>query len=129
MPATLPYAYPPVLDAANVYHDLNASLEAAYTGSQVIFRRVMTRAITLPANLAGSYAKAAVASTGTRIFALAVNGGAPAATITFTASATGTFSTQSAIALAAGDVVTITAPSSTDGTLVGIAIGIAGVLQ
>jgi len=82
------------------------------------------RALTVPTNCAGSLAKAGVAATASTVFTIAQNGSS-VATVTFAiAGTTGTFSNQAAIAIATGDVMTITAPGSADATLANVAITI-----
>lgn len=97
------------------------------SASQLMFRRKVLRAFTLPANLAGSFGSAGVASTGTKVIDIK-KAGSSVATITFTASATGTLATSGGTAqsFAVGDVLTIVGPAATDATLADISIDLFG---
>lgn len=93
--------------------------------SELLWRRKLVRAVQIPAAFSGSYGTAVSASTGTAVFTFEKNG-TPFGTLTFTASDTGVFAAASATSFAAGDVLTITAPSSVDATLENIAIDLKG---
>ena len=86
---------------------------------------IAPRAVTLPAGLTSSVAKAETASTGTVVYNLNVNG-VTEGTITFTASATGVLAAASQIDIAVGDVVTIVNPGSLDATLADVSITLVG---
>lgn len=100
---------------ANVY-DIGWFVAGKPTASQVVCQFIATRSVVLPQNLTGSQAKAGTASTGTVSFDIQVNG-VSKGSITFTASATGTFTFSNAVTLAAADVLTVIAPGSQDATL------------
>ena len=95
--------------------------------NQLMFRRKVLRAFTLPANLAGSFGSAGVASTGTKVVDIK-KAGSSVATITFTTSATGTLATSGGTAqsFAVGDVLTIVGPATPDATLADISIDLFG---
>lgn len=86
---------------------------------------IATRAVTLPASLTGSQAKALTASTGNVSFDIQVNGSSKGS-VTFNATATGSFTFSSQVVLAAGDIVKLVAPSSADSTLADIGITLVG---
>lgn len=96
--------------------------------SEVLLRYSIARGAIFPANFAGSYAEATVAATGSTTLVVAVNG-SQIGTIVFAAAGTvATFTTDSGTAktLARGDILTITAPGSADGTLANVSITLAG---
>ncbi len=90
------------------------------------------RAVTFPANFGGSYGSVGVANTATAVYTVK-NGSTTIGTITITAAGspavvTFTFATTSGTAktLAAGDRMTITAPSSQDATLSDVGFTLSG---
>lgn len=85
---------------------------------------ISARPVTFPANLAGSIARASAAATGTAVFSIRKNG-VEVGTVTFDGSSTGAFS-SSGFALAAGDLVSIVAPTTQDATLAGLIFTLAG---
>jgi hypothetical protein len=95
----------------------------------VLLRFDAPAALTFPANLASgtaapaSVCNAKVASTGTAVFKIEVNG-VQMASATFTASTACTFSTQASFTMNAGDVLEVVSPSSPDATLANVAITI-----
>lgn len=95
--------------------------------NQLMFRRKVLRAFTLPANLAGSFGSAGTASTGTKVIDIQ-KAGVSQATITFTASATGTLATSGGTAksFAVGDVLTILGPATPDATLADVTVDLFG---
>lgn len=94
---------------------------------QVLLKVKLPRAIAFASNYAGSTtADADVAATGSSVFTIKKNGSS-VGTVTYAPSGTtGTFASSGAVSFAAGDVLTITAPSSQDATLSGIAICLKG---
>lgn len=96
------------------------------TASQVLARIVLPRAVILPSGLAGSVGSCGTAPTGTVTLALALNG-TSVGSVSFAAGATiATFAAASAIDLAPGDVLTVTAPSSADATLADVSVTFTG---
>lgn len=88
-------------------------------------RIVIVRACALPAGFTGSQASAGTASTGTATFGV-FKGATSIGSVTFTASATGTFTSASGASFAAGDVLRIVSPATADATLSDISITFAG---
>jgi hypothetical protein len=89
------------------------------TASALILYLPFAVAVTLPANLAGSYVKAKTAATASTAFDVQKNGSS-VGTITFAASGSAaTFSTTggAAVSFAAGDVLSIVSPATPDATL------------
>ncbi len=125
--ATTAFVTAAVAASVGAPFDIGLYIEGVTTNSENVLRYVFNRAVTLPASLTGSHASANTASTGTVSFALKNNGGS-IGTITFTASATGTFTFASPVTFAIGDVLTITAPVTADATLADININLAGTL-
>lgn len=78
---------------------------------------VCDRALSLPAGVSGSYARAETAATAQTIFTLKKNNSS-FGTCTFAAAGTsGTFSVASPVTFAAGDTVTVEAPAVADSTI------------
>jgi hypothetical protein len=90
--------------------------------AEVLVRAEIDTAVTLAE--ARCRASALTASTGTAVFSVEV-GGTPIGTVTFTASASGVVDITTS-AVAAGAVLTITAPSPQDATLAGVSITLSG---
>jgi hypothetical protein len=89
------------------------------TASALILYLPFAVAVTLPANLAGSYVKSKTAATASTDFDVQKNGSS-VGTITFAASGSAaTFSTTggAAVSFAAGDVLSIIGPATPDATL------------
>jgi hypothetical protein len=91
--------------------------EAIPAGDEVIVRHPIAFATTFPSNLAGSLLKAGVAATGSSVYTIRKNGASVGTITVAAAGTTGTFATSGAVSFAAGDVLTITAPSTPDATL------------
>ena len=97
-------------------YDIAFSVFGVPANAATLARFVAVRAFTIPANLSGTYAKSATASTGSTALTIAKNG-TTVATITFaSAGTTGTFSTQAVISFVAGDILTVTGPATADTT-------------
>jgi len=107
----------PAAGAVTVPYDVAASIFGQPTASEVAIRFRAPRAYTLIANQTNAQARAGTAATASTVFTIAKNG-TQVGTITFSAgSAVGTFSFASAVTMAVGDVLTVTAPGSADATL------------
>ncbi len=91
----------------------------------LVFAFQFPTTVIFPAGLTGSYAKATVASTGTKVYDV-LKAGVSCGSITFTVSATGTFTMASATTFNAGDELTITAPAVQDATLSDVRFTLAG---
>jgi hypothetical protein len=106
--------------------DLTAFYPGVPAASAIVTRVPVARAVSFPSGLPGSVAKASVAATSTTNFDVQKNG-TSVGTITFAAGATSaTFTAASTITLAAGDVISIIAPSTADATLANVGIVLAG---
>jgi hypothetical protein len=106
--------------------DLTAFYPGAPTASALVTRIPFARAVSFPAGLAGSVAKAKTAATAQADFDIQKNG-VSVGTIRFAAAATSaTFIAASAFALAAGDLLSIVAPAAADATLADIGFVLAG---
>lgn len=105
--------------------DLGFYFEGTLTNAEAVARYVFNRSVSFVANLTGSHASADTASTGTVSFTLKQNGSS-VGTVTFTASATGTFTFASPVTFVSGDVLQIVAPATADSTLANVAINLAG---
>lgn len=115
-----------LLAATSFTYDLSFQVEGLPAASEVVGRFPAVRAWSLSAGAPLSKAIAGIAATGSSTFTLAKNG-ASFGTIVFAASGTaGTFTVASTTSFAAGDVLTITAPSGQDATLANIGITLAG---
>lgn len=115
------------LEFVDMSYTLAFYQEAIMTNGQMVYKFVATVGVTLPAGLAGSYADAEAASTGTVHFDIKKNG-SDLGDITFTAAASGTFTLASDLVLVAGDKLTIIAPATADATLAGVAVSLKGYL-
>jgi len=106
-------------------YDIGMFVAGKPLGSAIAAKFIATRAIVLPINLTGSEASAEAASTGNVSFTIYVNN-VSKGSVNFNTSATGTFTFSSAVTLAIGDVVKLTAPGTQDATLTDIAITLTG---
>jgi hypothetical protein len=107
-------------------YDIGSSADGKPASSSTVMMFVAPRNFTIPQNFTGSVAKADVAATADATFIIKKNG-TNVATFTFGAgNSTATFSTQSSVSVNAGDVITVTAPSSQDATLFDVAFSFAG---
>jgi hypothetical protein len=109
-----------------------AYVSGSWSGSpgagQVVERYIFAAAVTFPAGLSGSYGTAGAAAAGSALFTIAKNGTA-IGTMTFAAGATSAgFAMAAPTAFAAGDVLTVTAPSPADATLANLAWTLSGTL-
>lgn len=116
-----------VSDLQSGPYDTGGYIPGTYTSSQVIYAHVFARSVEFPSGLSGSEGYAIGANaTSSAVFTVAKNG-ASVGSMTFgAATATATFSAASAISCAAGDRMTVTAPSSADSTLAGITFTLKG---
>ena len=107
--------------------DVHAFYPGIPTASAKVVRVPVARAVTFPDDFSGSYGKASANATASTAFDVQKNG-TSVGTITFAAAAsTATFVTSAgALALAAGDVISIIAPASPDATLADIGFVLAG---
>ncbi len=89
------------------------------TASAKVLRVPIARAVTFPANFAGSYFSASANATGTTVFDVQKNGSSIGSVSIAAGGTTATFTTTSGTskAFAAGDVLSIIAPASADATL------------
>lgn len=112
--------------AASIPYDLAAQVVGAPGSSAVVLRFIAVRAFTLLA--AGQRGTAGTAATAQTDFIVAVNG-VTKATLRFAAAGV-TISVVggTAATIAAGDIITITAPASADGTLADIGFTLTGTL-
>lgn len=114
-----------------VPYDFAGGIPGKPTAAQVVAKFVVGRAMTFPANFAGSAWAAGTAPAAAATFTVNSNGTA-IGTIVFAASATtATFTTTSGAAqsLAAGAVLTIVAPATADSALSDASGTLVGVLQ
>jgi hypothetical protein len=106
---------------AGVPYDLSAASAGTYSNSQVIFRYIAPRAVTITST--GSYFKCLTASSGTVTVAVAQSGSATTSfNVTFSVAGgtTGSVPTGTTITMAAGDALTVTMPASADTSLAGV---------
>lgn len=95
--------------------------------SELLVKLVATRDIDFVADFADSLLHAGVAATASTVFAIAKNGTGIGSVTVGAAATTGTFTTSATpVSLAAGDVLTITAPGTPDATLADISITLKG---
>jgi hypothetical protein len=107
---------------ASTPYDLALFAPGVPTVSALIMRFLFNRSVSFPSGLTGSVASAGTAATASTVFNLAKNGSA-IGTLTFAAAGTtGSFSFASAVSVASGDVLTVTAPATPDATLANISV-------
>lgn len=109
-----------------------AYVSGSWVGSpgagQVIQRYIFATPVTFPSGLGGSYGTAGTAATAAATFTIAKNGTA-VGTMDFAAgAASASFTMATATTFAAGDVLTVTAPSPADATLANLAWTLTGTL-
>lgn len=106
--------------------DLTAYYPGVPSASVRVTRVPLARAVSFPANFAGSVGIASVAATASTAFDVRKNG-TSVGTITFAAGATtATFTTSGAVTYAAGDYLSIVAPATPDATLADPGVVLAG---
>ena len=106
--------------------DLTAFYPGVPSASAIVTRVPVARDITFPASLTGSIGNATVAATAQTDFDVQKNG-ATVGTIRFAAASTSaTFIAASAITLAAGDILSVSAPATPDTTLSNVGFVLAG---
>lgn len=120
-------SYQPSAVAASAIgvYDVGGYIEGTPSASETVFEFYSPRAWTLPSGASGG-SKAGIAATGSTTFTLALNG-TGIGTLTYAAAGTtGTLSVTSTTAIAAGDVLSLTAPATPDATLANIAFTLSG---
>jgi hypothetical protein len=119
------------LSAANTaaaIYDIGGFSQGKPDVSSSLFRLAAPRAFTLPANLAGSIAKAGTAATASTVFIIKKNG-SQIGTMTFAAGgSTASFSLASQVSVAVGDIIDMVAPATQDATLSDVSVTIAATL-
>ncbi|MCE7886599.1 MAG: hypothetical protein DYH13_03735 [Alphaproteobacteria bacterium PRO2] len=112
---------------AIVPYDIGGTLAGVPTGGSIVLRYPVPRAVRFPAGMAISQGVAGTASGATATFSIRKNG-TQFATMQFAAGiGTATFTATTATDFAAGDVLTILAPSPADGTLADIGFSLAAI--
>jgi hypothetical protein len=106
-------------------YDISLFIQGTMTNAELVLRLEVGRDFSIPSSATGSHASAAVASTGNVAFDMLKNG-VSFGTVTFNISATGSFTVASTTSFIAGDVLTITAPATADGTLADVSITLVG---
>lgn len=106
-------------EATPAVHIINAFYPGVPTASAKVLYVPITEAISFPANFSGSYFKASANATGSTAFDVQKNGSSIGTVTIGAGGTTATFATSggAAQALAAGDLLTITAPGTADATL------------
>lgn len=108
-------------------YDLAVFVPGVMSNDQLLFQHIVTRPFTLADDFAGSQMVAGVAATATTTLDIEKNGSG-IGTVQITSGGVVTFATtgSGAESFAAGDVLTILAPSSADATLADVAITLSG---
>jgi hypothetical protein len=117
-------AAPPVTTAP---YDIGMFFPGKPADGALLFRVPLAREVTFADNFAGSQAKSLTASSVTAVFNVQRNG-TTIGTITFSASAVGVFATTGTASevFAAGDILSVIAPTPQDVTLANIGITFSG---
>ena len=116
------------LSLSQIPYDIASSVFGKPANGDTIASIVAVRAFTVASGLAGSYAKAGTAATGSSVFTVYKNG-ASIGTFTFGANGTVASFAGAGASFAAGDVLTLIAPSTQDATLADIAWTLNGYLS
>ena len=102
------------------------SITGTMQPNEILLQHILPYAVNIPASATNSYAIAATAATASAIITIYYNG-STVGSISWDASGTiGTISITSAITFAAGDILQLVAPPTTDITLANIGITLAG---
>lgn len=111
----------------SIPYDIGGTLGGIPTGGSIILRYPLPRAVRFPTGLPNSQGVAGTASGATATFSVRKNG-TQFATMQFAAGiSTATFTAATATDFAAGDVLTIIAPSPADSTLSDIGFSLAAI--
>jgi hypothetical protein len=102
--------------APTIPYDIASAILGKPAGAAVVMRFVAVRAFTIAAGATGSVAKAATVATASTTFSLQKNGTQFGTMVFAAGAAAGTFTVASTTSFAAGDIMTIVAPSSADAT-------------
>lgn len=107
--------------AANRIYDIASGVTSKPAASAVVMTLKTARAFTIPANFAGSQSTCGTVGTvSASVFTIKKNG-TQVGTFSFAVSAsTATFSTQSSISFAIGDILTVVAPATQNAALADI---------
>ena len=109
------------------FYDLTVGCTGKPAANAIIFTFKAPRPFALPTNLTGSTGIANTAATASTVFTINYNGSSMGS-ITFAASGTVPTFTLTAVAVDAGDVITIVAPGTQDATLADIGFTLVGAL-
>ena len=100
--------------------DIQIFSEGVNTNSELVYLMPMARTSIFPSGLTASYAEAGTAATGSTIYSVKKNG-TEFGTVTFAAAATtATFAAASSASFSPGDLLSVVAPATADGTLADI---------
>jgi hypothetical protein len=117
----------PASKITSIPYDMLGVSTGTYANSEVIFRAVVPRNMTLDAST--HYFKCLTASTGSKDVIVYKNGSTVMVTATYTSGGGTTASVVvSATSISAGDEITVVAPSSSDATLAGVYFTLKGVV-
>lgn len=106
-------------------YDMALFAAAPFGAAEKVWEHIAVRSFTLPDDFVGSLAKLTSNNSGTAIFNLHLNG-SEIATITFTNSTTGVFTSSSDQSIVVGDILTLYAPYPSDASLTDLKLTIIG---
>lgn len=108
----------------SLIHDIPTFYPGVLGASSLLYRGKLARAVTFPANFAGSYFDASANATASTVFDVQKNGSSIGTVTIGAGTTTATFATSGGVAIsfAAGDRLTVVAPASPDATLADAAI-------
>lgn len=112
--------------SASAPYDIGTYAAGKPAAGERLIGHVVPRPFTLPADLAGSQARALTASVAQATFTLSKNGTAVGSIVFAAAGTVATFQFEDAVTFAAGDMLTLDAPGEVDATLADIAITLVG---
>lgn len=107
---------PSAVPKQTIPYDLASAILGKPAAAAVVMRFVSVRSFTIPVAMAGSIAKTATVGTGAVTFVLSKNGTQFGTMVFAAGQVSATFTAATATTFAAGDVLTITAPSTADAT-------------
>lgn len=106
-------------------YNLSVYAEGALTTSEIFLLHVLPYAIEIPSGAGASQAKSNVAATSSTTITINKNGSSIGTIVWSASGTTGAYTFASSISFAAGDIITLVAPSSADATLADVGITLA----
>lgn len=112
-------------NASDSYH-MAGFLSGLPSNGEIVMRLPMVIDLTLAVNLSGSRGSASVAATASTTYVIAQNGTQIGTMVFAIGATTASFVAAAAVTLAAGDILSVTAPATADATLANVGFIIVG---